>query len=168
MGMHRLEQASTAKPAATTSEQSEWPALLEHNACEESCSSLVQRKLGKHHHAREAHDAAHQVVQHGLEGRRDAEEAYAWIPGVAFTCQRCDAGRETRAGLAVQSGKPPKTPRRRPTCVLPPASGTRLAFTNLTQLPASTSATLAAMPMSGYTVCGAENGSRGGIASTCT
>lgn len=39
------------------------------------------------------------------------------------------------------------------TCVEPPDAGTSVEFTHLTQEPASTSATLAAMPIRGYTVC---------------
>lgn len=52
-------------------------------------------------------------------------------------------------------------PTKAPTCVLPPAAGTSAALTHLTQLPLSTSATLAAMPISGYTVC-SSSGRAGG------
>lgn len=46
------------------------------------------------------------------------------------------------------------------TCVEPPAAGTSEALTYFTQLPASTRATLAAMPIRGYTVCGVDAGAR--------
>lgn len=143
----------------------------------------VQRKLGGHHEAGGGHNGANQVVEHGLSrvgrcvggsGQLPSEKWQGgWLGGQAgkvgtpyrTATGGCPSPTEpppcaTRASAACPAA-PTATPaatRKGPTCVLPPAAGTSAALTHLTQLPLSTSATLAAMPIRGYTVCSSSSG----------